>query len=56
MKGIFYTGLISITIALIYISGKLIIQDSVLPGWLKIVSVIFIISCAYLFVKNRADS
>lgn len=56
MKGIFYTGLISAIIALLYISGKLIIQDSVLPGWLKIVVLLFIISGAYLFFKNRFDS
>lgn len=56
MKGIFYTGLISAIIALLYISGKLIVQDSVLPGWLKIVVLLFSISGAYLFFKNRFDS
>lgn len=56
MKGIFFTGLISAIIALLYISGKLIIQDSFLPGWLKIVSILFSISATYLLFKNRFDS
>jgi len=56
IKGIFYTGFISAIIALLYISGKAILQDSILPGWLKIVVVIFSISCAYMFFKNRYES
>lgn len=56
MKGMFYTGLISAIIALLYIAGKLIIQDSALPGWLKIVSILFYISATYLLFKNRFSS
>lgn len=56
MKGIFATGLVTSFVALIYVSGKLIIQDSILPGWLKIVSILFSISATYLLFKNRFNS
>jgi hypothetical protein len=56
MKVVFYTIGISSLLVLFYIAGKMMYQDTAMPGWLKILAILFSISGSYLFFKNRYES